>query len=109
MMAWPSTSRQLSWSTSTISTQIRPYFLRTRDSGRARVLMHYADNPYDSSFAALVGEVFFKPKGQADQDVIAKAKQELNACFERLERELGNNEYLLGAFTIADIGYVAWA
>src|SRR5215813_13838862 len=51
---------------------------------RARVLMHYADNPYDGSFAALVGEVFFKPKGQADQDVIAKAKQELNACFERL-------------------------
>jgi glutathione S-transferase len=75
---------------------------------RARVLMHYADNPYDGAFASLVGEVFFKPKGQADPSVIAKAKEELNACFERLERELGNNDYLLGAFTLADIGYVAW-
>lgn len=76
---------------------------------RARVLMHYADNPYDSALATLVGEVFFKPKGQADQNVIAKAKQDLSACFERLERELGANEYLLGAFTLADIGYASWA
>jgi len=76
---------------------------------RARVLIHYADNPYDGAFASLVGEVFFKPKGQADQAVIAKAKQELTACFERLEKELGNNDYLLGEFTLADIGYAAWA
>jgi len=76
---------------------------------RARVLMHYADNPYDGAFSSLVGEVFFKPKGQADQNAITKAKQELTACFEKLERELGNNEYLLGGFTLADIGYAAWA
>lgn len=75
----------------------------------ARVLMHYADNPYDSALAALVGEVFFKPKGQADQNVIATAKQDLNVCFERLERALGGNDYLLGAFSLADIGYAAWA
>lgn len=76
---------------------------------RARVLMHYADNPYDSALASLVGEVFFKPKGQADQAVIDKAKQDLSACFERLERELGNNDYLVGEFTLADVGYAAWA
>lgn len=75
---------------------------------RARVLMHYADNPYDSALAALVGEVFFKPKGQADQNVVATAKQDLNVCFERLERALGGNDYLLGAFSLADIGYAAW-
>lgn len=75
---------------------------------RARVLMHYADNPYDSALATLVGEVFFKPKGQADQNVITKAKQDLNVCFEWLERELGGNDYLLGSFSLADIGYVAW-
>ena len=76
---------------------------------RARVFLHYADNPYDGAFAALVGELFFKPKGQADQAVIDRAKQDLNACFERLERELGNNDYLAGEFTLADIGYVVWA
>jgi glutathione S-transferase len=77
---------------------------------RARVLMHYGDTVYDGAFASIVGEVFFKPKGQADQNVIAKAKQDLNACFERLERELGNNDYLLGsALTLADICFVNWA
>jgi glutathione S-transferase len=76
---------------------------------RARVLMHYGDNPYDGAFARIVGEVFFKPKGQAEQNVIAQAKQDLNACFERLERELGNSEYLLGTFTLADICFVTWA
>jgi len=76
---------------------------------RARVLMHYADNPYDSALAALVSEIFFKPQGQANQEVITKAKQDLSACFERLERELGTNDYLLGPFSLADIGYVSWA
>src|SRR6266581_6459121 len=37
---------------------------------RGRVLMHYADNPYDGACGALVGEVFFKPKGQANPEVI---------------------------------------
>jgi glutathione S-transferase len=76
---------------------------------RARVLMHLGDNAYDGALAAIVGEVFFKPKGQADQSVIAKAQQDLSACFERLERDLGNNEYLVGAFSLADICFATWA
>ncbi|MGE0821506.1 MAG: glutathione S-transferase family protein [Candidatus Binatia bacterium] len=77
---------------------------------RARVLMHYGDTVYDGALGSIVGEVFFKPKGQADQNVIAKAKQDLQVCFERLERELGNNDYLLGEnFTLADVCYVTWA
>jgi glutathione S-transferase len=76
---------------------------------RARVLMHYADNPFDGALAVLVGEVFFKPKGQADANVIAQAQKDLTVCFERLERELGDHDYLLGEFSLADIGYAAWA
>jgi glutathione S-transferase len=76
---------------------------------RARVLLHYGDNPFDSACAAIVGEVFFKPKGQADQDVITKAKQDLTACFERVEKELGNNDYLAGSFSLADISFASWA
>jgi len=76
---------------------------------RARVLMHLGDNAYDGALGAIVGEVFFKPKGQADQNVIAKAKQDLTACFERLERELGSNDYLVGTFSLADICFATWA
>jgi glutathione S-transferase len=76
---------------------------------RGRILMHLGDSQYDSALGSIVGELFFKPKDQADQNVITKAKQDLNACFERLERELGNNEYLLGtAFTLPDICFVNW-
>jgi glutathione S-transferase len=77
---------------------------------RARILMHFGDTQYDGALASIVGEVFFKPKGQGDQNVIAKAKQDVTACFERLEKELGNNDYLLGSgFTLADVCFVTWA
>jgi glutathione S-transferase len=79
---------------------------------RARILMHYGDNPYESAVATLAGEILFKPMqgGTPDQAVVAKAKEDLNACFERLEKELGNNDYLVGsAFTLADIPFVSWS
>jgi glutathione S-transferase len=60
-----------------------PPFLPIDPGQRAGVLMQYADNPCDSAFASLVGGIFFKPKGQVDQDVSAQAKQDLIACFER--------------------------
>nr|ALS89328.1 maiA: maleylacetoacetate [uncultured bacterium] len=75
---------------------------------RARVLLHYGDNPFDSACAAIVGEVFFKPKGQADQNAITKAKQDLTAVFEHIEKELGNREYLAGPFSLADISFASW-
>ena len=79
---------------------------------RARVLMHYGDNPYESAVSTLAGELLIKPMqgGTTDQAVVAKAREDLNACFARLEKEVGNNDYLLGsAFTLADIPFVSWA
>jgi glutathione S-transferase len=79
---------------------------------RARVLMHYGDNPYEGAVSALAGELLIKPMqgGTTDQTVVAKAREDLNACFARLEKELGSNDYLLGsAFTLADIPFVSWA
>jgi len=79
---------------------------------RARVLMHYGDNPYESAVSTLAGELLIKPMqgGTTDQAVVAKAREDLNVCFARLEKEVGNNDYLLGsAFTLADIPFVSWA
>jgi glutathione S-transferase len=78
---------------------------------RARVLVHYGDNPYESAAATLVGELLIKPMqgGVTDQTVVAKAKEDLSSCFARLEMELGHNDYLLGsAFSLADIPFIAW-
>ncbi len=85
------------------------------DSGqraRARVLMHYGDNPYESAVATLAGELLLKPMqgDTADQEVVNTAAADLNICFDHIANELGNNDYLLGStFTMADIPYISWA
>ena len=79
---------------------------------RARVLMHYADNPYESAVATLVGEFLLKPMqgSSADQDVVSQATADLNLCFDHLTNELGNDDFLVGpTLTMADIPYVSWA
>ena len=79
---------------------------------RARVLMHYADNPYESAVATLVEELLLKPMqgGTADHAVVSQANAALNLCFDHLTTELGNNDFLVGStLTLADIPYVSWA
>ena len=79
---------------------------------RARVLMHYADNPYESAVATLAGEFLLKPLqgGTTDHEVVSQANAALTRCFDHLTSELGNNDFLVGStLTLADIPYVAWA
>ena len=89
--------------------------LLPEDSGqraRARVLMHYADNPYESTIATLAGEIILKPMqgGIPDEAVVSQATADLNACFDKIGQELGNNDYLLeSGFSLADIPYVSWS
>ncbi len=89
--------------------------LLPEDSGqraRARVLMHYADNPYESAIATLAGEIIFKPMqgGTPDEALVTQATADLNACFDKIGQELGNNDYLLeSGLSLADIPYVSWS
>ncbi len=79
---------------------------------RARVLMHYADNPYESAVATLAAELLLKPMqgGTADPETVSQARTALNRCFDHLTTALGNNDFLVGStLTLADIPYVAWA
>ena len=79
---------------------------------RARVLIHYADNPYENAIATLAGEVIFKPMqgGNPDEAVVSQATADLNACFDKIDHELGNQDYLLSSgFSLADIPYVSWS
>ena len=79
---------------------------------RARVLMHYADNPYEGAIARLAGELIFKPMqgGSPDEAVVSQATTDLQACFDKLDQELGEQDYLLASgFSLADIPYVSWS
>lgn len=79
---------------------------------RARVLMHYADNPYESAIATLAGEIIFKPMqgGSPDRAVVSQATADLNTCFDKIAQELGKQDYLSASgFSLADIAYVSWS
>ncbi len=79
---------------------------------RARVLMHYADNPYESAIATLAGEIIFKPMQGASPDdaLVHQATTDLNVCLDKIDQELGNQDYLLSSgFSLADIPYVSWS
>ncbi len=79
---------------------------------RARVLMHYADNPYEHAVATLAAELLLKPMqgGTADHEIVSQANTDLNLCFDHLTNELGNSDFLVGStLTLADIPYVSWA
>ena len=79
---------------------------------RARVLMHYADNPYEHAVATLAAELLLKPMqgGATDHEIVSQATTTLNQCFDYLINELGNNDFLVGStLTLADIPYVSWA
>ena len=54
----------------------------------------------------LIREVFYKPDGSGrDGAVVAAAKAAIAAHYDRLERQLGEQPFLCGDVSVADIGY----
>ena len=54
----------------------------------------------------LIREVFYKPDGAGrDAGVVATAKESIAAHYGRLERQLGEQAFLCGDVSVADIGY----
>lgn len=77
-----------------------------------RVLLHYADNPYDSALRLLAEEILFKPaRGEhTAQAVVVDAKNKLRNCFDHISTELGTQKFVAGSLlTLADISYVSWS
>ncbi len=77
----------------------------------ARVLLHYADNPYDTAMRMLAEEIIFKParKERTVRAVVAEAREKLRNCFGHISRELGTQKFVAGPLlTLADISYVSW-
>ena len=73
---------------------------------RCRVLEAAADEILFAPVWDLVREVFYKPDGTGrDEQLVAAAKQAIAGHYEHLERELGEQPFLCGEPTVADIGY----
>ena len=68
---------------------------------QARILVDYGMAHFDSPYQKLRMELMKEKKDQS-QPIIDGAKAELRKLLQRFEDELGDQEYLLGDFSLAD-------
>jgi len=73
---------------------------------RARLMEDLRDTRFNPPFVKLMYEMR-KPETERDANVRAGATAEINQCFERIEKELQGQEYLVGTFSLADIAFMA--
>lgn len=73
---------------------------------RARMMEDFRDTHFNPPCVKIIYEMR-KPEGERVADVIATAKADINKCFDRIEMELQGKEYLAGAFSLADIAFMA--
>jgi len=83
--------------------------LYPRDPGRravCRVAEAAADEILFPHVLELIREVFYKPDGAGrDETSVAEARSGIAAHYGGLERRLGEQPFLCGELTVADIGY----
>jgi glutathione S-transferase len=73
---------------------------------RCRVLEAAADEILFPPVWDLIREVFYKPDGTGrDEAAVATAKTTIAAHYDRLQRHLGEQAFLCGDASVADIGY----
>ena len=78
--------------------------LLPKDPGKkakARILVDYGMAHFDSSYQKLRMELMKDPKEQS-QPIIDAAKKELGKLLQRFENELGDQQYLMGDFSLVD-------
>jgi len=73
---------------------------------RARLMEDFRDTHFNPPCVKIIYEMR-KPEGERDANVIATAKADIDKCFARIEMELQGKEYLAGAFSLADIAFMA--
>ena len=73
---------------------------------RARMLEDFRDSQFNPFFVQIIHEMR-KPEGERDTARIDAAKTEITKAFDRTERELTGNEYLVGSFSLADAAFMS--
>jgi len=82
--------------------------LLPKDPGKrakARILLDYGMNHLDGPYQKIRKEMM-KDEKERDQQLIASARQELKHLLGRLDRELGDQPYLAGEFSLVDAALI---
>jgi glutathione S-transferase len=83
--------------------------LMPRDSegrARARMMEDFRDSHFNPHFVHIIQESR-KPEAERDAQRIDNAKAEITKAFDRTEAELKGKDYLAGAFSMADVAFMA--
>jgi glutathione S-transferase len=73
---------------------------------RARMMEDFRDSHFNPYFVHIIQESR-KPEGERDNQRIDNAKSEITKAFDRVEAELKGKDYLAGAFSLADVAFMA--
>src|SRR6185295_15378075 len=73
---------------------------------RARLMEDFRDTHFNPAFVRIMIESR-KAETERDANNIATAKGDIGKCLDRIEEELAGKEYLAGAFSLADIAFMA--
>ena len=73
---------------------------------RARMMEDFRDAHFNPYFVHIIQESR-KPEAERDAQRIDNAKGEIINAFERTEAELQGKDYLVGAFSLADVAFMA--
>lgn len=68
---------------------------------KARILVDYGMAHFDAPYQKLRMELMKDPKDQ-NQEIISGAKNELKKLLQRFEAEIGDEQYLVGDFSLVD-------
>ncbi len=73
---------------------------------RIRILIDYGLNHFAPPYQKLREELRWKPEKERDRQVIEEAVRNLVNLFQRFEREIGDNSYLAGDFSLLDAALI---
>ena len=73
---------------------------------RARMMEDFRDAHFNPYFVHIIQESR-KAEGERDTQRIDNAKAEITKAFDRIEAELQGRDYLTGAFSLADVAFMA--
>jgi len=73
---------------------------------RARMMEDFRDAHFNPYFVHIIQESR-RPEAERDNQRIENAKDEITKAFDRIEAELQGRDYLTGAFSLADVAFMA--
>lgn len=72
---------------------------------KIRILIDYGMNHFDPPYQKLRAEMM-KPENERNKETIESAKKELKTLLQRFEREIGEQPYLAGDFSLLDAALI---